>query len=149
MARIAVPLRLINLNDDGFHILVEIKIFGILQWAVIDTGASRSVFDKRFIEKHSQAPISVEESAATTLFSTSAAIQTVIPKIRIGRLTIKKYPAVGLDLEAVNAAYSTLGHPHIIGILGSDLFHLYRATIKYKKLKILFSTKVRRADKAG
>jgi hypothetical protein len=50
MRTIAVPLKLINLNDDGFHLLVEIVVFGSKYFAVIDTGASRSVFDKHFIE---------------------------------------------------------------------------------------------------
>lgn len=141
MRTIAVPLTLINLNDDGFHLLVEITVFGDKYWAVVDTGASRSVFDKSFIEHNSGGSVTAEESNATTLFTTSATIQAVIPKLKIGKLSVKNYPAVALDLETVNDAYTQLGHPRVIAIIGSDIFYRYHAKINYKKLKIFFSQK--------
>jgi hypothetical protein len=141
MRNFSVPLTLINLNDDGFHLLVEITAFGGNYLAVVDTGASRSVFDKGFIEDNSKEISAAEESNATTLFSTSATIQAVIPKLKIGKLVIKNYQAVALDLETVNDAYALLGHPRITAIIGSDIFYSYHAKINYKKLKILFSKK--------
>jgi len=143
MRTIAVPLTLINLNDDGFHLLVEIAVFGSKHFAVIDTGASRSVFDKTFIEANSTEITTAADSNATTLFTTSATIQAVIPKLKMGKLTIKNYPAVALDLETVNEAYALLGHPRVIAIIGSDIFYSYHAKINYKKLKIYFSQKKR------
>jgi hypothetical protein len=143
MRTIAVPLKLINLNDDGFHLLLEIIVFGSKYLAVIDTGASRSVFDKRFIEDNSKEITEAEDSDATTLFTTSATIQAVLPKLKIGKLTIKNYPAVALDLETVNNAYALLGHPRVIAIIGSDIFYSYHAKINYKKLKIFLSQKQR------
>ncbi|MBB5636217.1 hypothetical protein HDE68_002105 [Pedobacter cryoconitis] len=141
MRTITVPLTLINLNDDGFHLLVEIVVFGTKHWAVVDTGASRSVFNKTFIEQNSDDIMIPEDANATTLFTTSSTIQAVIPKLKIGKLIIKSYPAVALDLETVNDAYVLMGHPRIVAILGSDIFHKYHAKINYKKLKILFSSK--------
>lgn len=143
MRTVTVPLTLINLNDDGFHLLVEIVVFGEKHWAVVDTGASRSVFNKTFIEQYSDAVTGQEEEEtnATTLFTTSSTIQAVIPKLKIGKLIIKSYAAVALDLETVNDAYELMGHPRIIAIIGSDIFLKYHAKINYKKLKILFSSK--------
>ncbi|MBB5647802.1 retropepsin-like aspartic protease [Pedobacter cryoconitis] len=143
MRTVTVPLTLINLNDDGFHLLVEIVVFGEKHWAVVDTGASRSVFNKTFIEQYSDAVTGQgeEETNATTLFTTSSTIQAVIPKLKIGKLIIKSYAAVALDLETVNDAYELMGHPRIIAIIGSDIFLKYHAKINYKKLKILFSAK--------
>jgi hypothetical protein len=143
MRTITVPLTLINLNDDGFHLLVETVVFGKKHWAVVDTGASRSVFDKSFIEDNNKEVIAVDEINATTLFTTSATVQGVIPKLRIGKLTIKHYQAVALDLQSVNEAYTLMGHPPIVAILGSDIFYNYQARINYKKLKIFFSKKHR------
>ena len=139
MRTIAVPIQLINLNEDGFHLLVEITAFGSKHLAVVDTGASRTVFDKRFVEEHSQEVTTDTDNAATTLFSTSATIQALLPKLKIGKLKIEDYTTVGLDLETVNDAYALLGHPRVIAILGSDLLYLYQAKINYKKLKIIFS----------
>lgn len=141
MRTISVPLTLINLNDDGFHLLVEIVVFGAKYWAVVDTGASRSVFDKSFIEQYTDDATVSQETDVTTLFTTSVTLQTVIPKLKIGKLLIKKYPAVALDLETVNDAYVLMGHPKIIAILGSDIFYSYQAKISYKKLKIQFAAK--------
>lgn len=143
MRTVTVPLTLINLNDDGFHLLVEIVVFGEKHWAVVDTGASRSVFNKTFIEQYSDALTGQgeEETNATTLFTTSSTIQAVIPKLKIGKLIIKSYAAVALDLETVNDTYELMGHPRIIAIIGSDIFLKYHAKINYKKLKILFSAK--------
>ncbi|MBB6500526.1 retropepsin-like aspartic protease [Pedobacter cryoconitis] len=141
MRTIAVPLTLINLNDDGFHLLVEIVVYGQKYWAVVDTGASRSVFDKAFIEKHSDDVIVPDDTNATTLFTTSSTIQTIIPRLKIGKLNIKSYQAVALDLETVNEAYVAMGHPRIVAIIGSDIFFQYQAKINYKKLKIQFCAK--------
>lgn len=141
MRKIRIPLRLINLQDDGFHLLVEIVVFGEKHWAVLDTGASRSVFDKTLIEKHVQ-PEAIEtvdtseETVATTLFSTSNTAVATLPKLKIGKLKIRKYQAVGLDLESVNAAYEHLGHPLVAGIIGGDIMIKYKAKIDYKRLTL-------------
>lgn len=139
MRTIRVPLKLINLQDDGFHLLVEIVVFGETHFAVLDTGASRSVFDKALIEKHlPQDDIeivnSAEENIATTLFSTSSTAQAIMPKLKIGKLKIKNYHAVGLDLASVNEAYAHLGHPLIAGIIGGDILFKYKGRINYKRM---------------
>jgi predicted aspartyl protease len=136
MRTIPVPLTLINLQDDGFHLLVEIVVFGQKLLAVVDTGASRSVFDKGFIKTHIQDLDHTEETHATTLFTTSSTLQATIPKIKIGRLILKEYETVALDLGAVNQAYEGLGHPPIMAIIGGDLLLKYNAIINYKKLKL-------------
>lgn len=136
MRTISVPLTLINLQDDGFHLLVEIVVFGQKLLAVVDTGASRSVFDKSFIETHVKDLESTEETHATTLFTTSSTLQAKIPKVKIGSLILRDYETVALDLEAVNQAYQGLGYPPIAAILGGDLLLKYNAIINYKKMKL-------------
>ncbi|MNL18728.1 hypothetical protein D3C87_1398860 [compost metagenome] len=136
MRTISVPLTLINLQDDGFHLLVEIVVFGQKLLAVVDTGASRSVFDKSFIKKHIKNLEHTEETHATTLFTTSSTLQATIPKVKIGGLILKDYETVALDLEAVNQAYEGLGHPAIMAIIGGDLLLKYHAVIDYRKMKL-------------
>lgn len=141
MGAITVPLHLINLQDDGFHLLMEIVVFKEKHLAVLDTGASRSVFDKSLIEKHLSGSLiheteETEDQHATTLFSTSSALTATIPTLKLGRLKIKEYAAVGLDLQSVNTTYQQLGHPVIAGIIGGDILTQYRAVINYKKLTL-------------
>src|SRR5215217_9785480 len=101
MRTITVPLTLINLQDDGFHLLVEIVVFGQNLFAVLDTGASRSVFDKGLMEKHIKDLTINDDTQAATIFSTSTTLQGIIPKLKIGKLILKNYTAVGLDLQGV------------------------------------------------
>ncbi|WP_432712053.1 aspartyl protease family protein [Pedobacter sp.] len=141
MNKITVPLRLLNLQDDGFHLLVEIVVFGEIKLAVVDTGASRTVFDKALIEEHRDEIVlhedpHVEDHQATTLFSTSNAVLATLPLIKIGGLKLKKYTAVGLDLQSVNETYQQLGHPAIVAILGGDILLKYHAVLNYKKLRL-------------
>jgi len=143
MRTIIVPLRLINLQDDGFHLLVEIVVFGKTHLAVVDTGASRTVFDKAIIDKHLTEVViheypHEEDHQATTLFTTSKANLATFPVLKIGKLVLKEFTAVGLDLQSVNETYKQLGHPVIAAIIGGDILFQYHAVISYKKLSLNF-----------
>jgi hypothetical protein len=138
MRTITVPLTLINLQDDGFHLLVEIVVFGENLFAVLDTGASRSVFDKGLMEKHLHELQTNEETQAATIFSTSATLQGVIPKLKVGALVLKNYPAVALDLQSVTDTYLAMGHPSIAAIIGGDILMAYNAKIDYQKKLLRF-----------
>jgi len=135
MSSISIPLKLLNLQDDGFHLLVEVVVFKEKHFAVLDTGASRSVFDKLLIERHLAETLHVsEEINAATLFTTTTTIQATIPEVKIGPLKIKNYETVAFDLQSVTETYQQFGHPPIIGIIGGDILTRYKAVINYKKL---------------
>lgn len=135
MKSISIPLKLINLQDDGFHLLVEIVVFKEKHFAVLDTGASRSVFDKSLIEQHLPESLQVsEEINAATLFTTTTTIQATIPEVKIGSLKIKNYETVAFDLQSVSETYQQFGHPPIMSIIGGDILMQYKAVINYKKM---------------
>ena len=138
MRTVTVPLTLINLQDDGFHLLVEIVVFGEKLFAVLDTGASRSVFDKDLMQKHIKELTISDETQAATIFSTSTTLQGIIPKLKIGGLILKNYPAVGLDLQGVSDTYLQLGHPAVAGIIGGDILMEFTAKIDYRKRILRF-----------
>ena len=133
MRSITIPLILINLQDDGFHLLVEIVVFGEQLYAVLDTGASRSVFDKSLMEKHVKELVMSDETQAATIFSTATTLQGTIPELKLGKLILKDYPSVALDLQSVTDTYQLLGHPPIAAIIGGDILMKYDAKIDYKK----------------
>ena len=138
MRTITVPLILINLQNDGFHLLVEIVVFGETVFAVLDTGASRSVIDQSLMEKHVKEISISEETQAATIFSTAKTLTGMVPKINIGGLTLKNYPAVALDLQSVTDTYETMGHPAISAIIGGDILMEYNAKIDYQKKVLRF-----------
>jgi len=142
---ITIPLKLISLQDDGYHLLLEIKLFKRKHFVVLDTGASRSVFDKSLIEQH--LPTHTEHSEeinAATLFTTTTTIQATIPSLKIGRLEIQDYETVAFDLQSVSETYKQFGHPPIAGIIGGDILMEYKAAIHYEKLTLkLYQQKIK------
>lgn len=141
MRNIKVPLTLIDLSGDGYHLFVSIHIFGKECLTVVDTGASRSVFDKHFLDENMSNNTKIVAASTVTLFTTSSTMQGLIPKFKIGKLAIRNFPIIAMDLNAVNDAYAHHNHGRIVAILGSDIFHNHQARINYKKLTIHFSTK--------
>ncbi|RDC55465.1 hypothetical protein DU508_14350 [Pedobacter chinensis] len=137
MRTITVPLKSINLQDDGFHLLVEVVVFKEKHFAVLDTGASRSVFDKSLIEQHLSETLQVsEEINAATLFTTTTTIQATIPEVGLGLLKIKNYETVAFDLQSVSETYQQFGHPPIMCIIGGDILMQYKAIIDYENLTL-------------
>lgn len=134
----AIPLQLVNLQDDGFHLLVEIVVFKQKYLAVVDSGASRTVFDKIIIEEHLTEIEQSEEINAATLFTTTSTVQATIPKLKIGQLKIKNYSTVAFDLQTVRDTYEQFGFPAIYAIIGSDILLKHKAIIDYGKMTLKF-----------
>ena len=136
MKKITVPLELINLHDDGFHLLVEVVIFGKKFNAVLDTGASKTVLDKTTIEKYiTTVELLQSEKLSTGLGTNSMESYTfVLPSLKIGKLKLKQFEAAVLDLSTISTAYETLNLPPVIGVLGGDILHRHGAVINYEKL---------------
>jgi len=138
MANTIVPLELINLNDDGFHLLVEVVVFGQSFHAVLDTGASKTVFDKGTVEKHMMdGVLMASDKLSTGLGTNTMESHTIIlPILKIGKLKLKNFEAAVLDLSTINQAYSSLNLPPVIGVLGGDILYSHKAIINYKKLRL-------------
>jgi len=138
MSNIIVPLELINLNNDGFHLLVEVVVFGQSFHAVLDTGASKTVFDKETVEKHMMDGVLIASDKLSTGLGTNTmeSHTIILPILKIGKLKLKNFEAAVLDLSTINQAYSTLNLPPVIGVLGGDILYSHKAIINYKKLRL-------------
>ena len=47
-----VPFKILDIGGDGFHLMLKLYINKKVAHVIIDTGASKSVFDKTRIEKY-------------------------------------------------------------------------------------------------
>jgi hypothetical protein len=138
-----IPIDYIVIEDDGYHLLLTTKINGKNARLLIDTGASRTVFDidriqhfvgSKSFEKH--------EKLSTGLGTDSMETSTVnLKTFRIGELAIKDFPAVLLDLSHVNNTYDKLGYDAIDGVLGNDVLVIHNAIVNYKKMELTLSLK--------
>ena len=111
---------------------------------VVDTGASRTVFDKDRILNYINNPEFAEKeglSAGIGGTDISSFIFT-IEELSFGDLKINDYQAVAMDLSNINTSYEMIKLPPIDGVLGGDLLRKHNAVISYRLKKIrLFPTK--------
>ncbi len=49
--KVSLPIKILKL-DDGFHLLISVRVNGKAARLLVDTGASKSVFDKERIGKY-------------------------------------------------------------------------------------------------
>lgn len=138
-----VPLELINLEDDGFHLLVEVVVFGEKFRAVLDTGASRTVLDKSMIENYTESEnLLISDRLSTGLGTNSMESHTInVPSFGIGTLSIPNFTVAVLDLSTINTAYEALNLPAVIGVVGGDILHYHGAVVSYQNLSLKLSLK--------
>ena len=135
---IEVPLQLLDIEGEGFHIMVKGKIHGKEANFLIDTGASRSVFDPKTISNFIE-NLEFEKKEGLTAGVGSSDLEAatfMIDTFSIGDMEFHDYEAVALDLENIHEMYGKLGLPHIDGIIGGDLLRRYKAIINYKLKKL-------------
>lgn len=128
-----IPLILLNLQNDGFHLLVEVTVFNQSFKAVLDTGASKTVFDKNSVEKHiDSVHIKLSDQLSTGLGTNTMESYTLtVPDFQIGDLHLKNYEAAVLDLSTINIAYQQLDMDPVLGVIGGDILQEYGACIDY------------------
>ena len=154
-----IPLELLNLQDDGFHLLMEVVVFGHPFKAVLDTGDSRTVFDKSTVEQHLSNDVKIHH---TDMMSTGLGTNTmesfslVIPDLILGRppheedkskqaLHLRNFEVAILDLSTINHAYLQMEMEPVIGVIGGDILINYGGIIDYRKLTLkLGERKMRR-----
>jgi predicted aspartyl protease len=132
---ISIPLQIIDLHDDGFHPLLEITLFGKAFIMVLDTGASKTAFDRTALfEANETTDILASDRLSTGLGTNSMeSFTAIISGMFIGDLRIADFEVAVLDLSTINLAYNQMGHPQVLGVLGGDILMKYKAVIDYGK----------------
>lgn len=141
---IEIPINIINIEGDGFHIVTEGLINGKSARFVVDTGASRTVFDKDRILNYINNPeFSEKEGLSAGIGGTDiSSFIFDIDELCFGDLIIQNYQAVAMDLSNINTSYEMIKLPPIDGVFGGDLLKKHNAVINYRLKKIrLFPTK--------
>lgn len=112
---------------------------------IIDTGASKTVLDKKRIGKFvTDKTFEKHDSLSSGLGTNTMESELALIKIlTIGKLEIENYKTVLLDLSHVNESYGQIGLKAVDGVLGSDILLKYNAVIDYEKktLKLKFEKK--------
>ena len=138
-----IPLQVLNIEDDGLHLMIQAKVNSVNCNLLLDTGASRTVFDKiqilKFIGSHElEAHDKLSTGLGTDSMPTSFAN---LVQFEIGEVVLPNFKAILLDLAHVNSSYEKMGFNAIDGVLGSDILFSFNAIINYKKLELELSLK--------
>ena len=133
-----IPFQLLDIEGDGFHIMIQGRINGKEANFLIDTGASRSVFDFATMSKFIDDPQFQKKEGITAGVGSSDLESSTfdIESIALGNLEIKHYQAVALDLENIHETYEKINLPNIHGIIGGDVLATHKAVINYRLKKI-------------
>lgn len=126
---------MIDLHGDGFHPLLDVVVFNQSFKAVLDTGASRTAFDHELLLKANEsADIVASERMSTGIgTNTMQSATALLTNVQLGDLLIPELEVAVLDLSTINIAYRELGHPEVLGVIGSDVLVKYQAVIDYGK----------------
>jgi hypothetical protein len=144
-----IPFRILNIDGEGFHLMVRVLVNGKAASLIIDTGASKTVFDNSRIEKYvKDKNFDTHDKLSSGLGTNSMTSQiTTIKKLKIGDIEIADYRTVLLDLSHVNNSYDQVGLKPVEGVLGGDILVQYKAVIDYEKkmLRLNYSKKKTKA----
>jgi len=135
-----LSLTILPIENDGYHLLVQIKINNKLANLILDTGASRTVFDEnRIVGFLGHNNLEEQERLSTGLGTATMTSKKVeIENLQLGEIEINNYEATILDLQHVNQSYEKLELQLIDGVLGGDILHDYNAVVDYKNRALIF-----------
>ena len=143
MAKKSIPLKLIDLNGNGFHVLVNVRIFKKPFKLVLDTGASKTAFDKTLLLELVHENELKNSGHLTTGLGTNnmESFTTDLTDLYIGKFHIPVMEVAVLDLSSINIAYQKLAIGPVLGVLGGDILMEYQAVIDYGKCKMVLKRK--------
>jgi hypothetical protein len=140
-----LKLELLPIEEDGYHVFAVALINGRKARLLVDTGASRTVFDeekiKAFLPNENHSLKKIDKLSTGLGTSTMESHSIILEEFQLGQTMFVDYLAVALNMEHVNQSYKMIGHRQIDGVLGGDLLQKLKATIDYRKKEMRWRIK--------
>jgi len=133
---VKLPITYQQLEGDGYHIFTEIKVFGDTFFALIDSGASKTVFSSTFINRYPQIEIIETEDNNIAAGIGEGMVEAQMAQfslIELGRAKVFNLYCGLIDLEHVADTYKAMGLKPFDVIIGGDILKLLKAEISYKE----------------
>lgn len=141
--KIKIPLQIVELEDENYHLVIQ-SVFDDKStgfW-VVDTGASKTVFDKRMKNMYV-----LEEDSSEQLHTAGIGekpIETTVAVMKpflFGKLKVENQKVALLDLTHINKLYSKATSLQICGLLGGDFLMKHQAVVDYRKKVLVLNTR--------
>jgi len=141
---VQIPLQIIELEHDNFHILIEGNFAdGTSANWIVDTGASKTVLDSNLNQYYETVDSDNEEDYQSAGIN-QGMMETSVGKLsclEFGNLKIPNQKVALIDLNHVNEIYEKYTSARIAGLLGGDILMRYRCVIDYSEKIIQFQDK--------
>jgi hypothetical protein len=129
-----IPLKVLTVDQEGCHLLVEAVISGFKVNLLVDTGATltvmdinriRKIFPERKFEAYQKFFMGIGAGNIEPWF-------TRLEEILFGELIIRNKSVVLIDMSDINKAYAAFDLPRVDGVIGGDILKQHNAVINYK-----------------
>lgn len=138
---IEIPLQIIELEKDNYHLLVEGEFQNKTpSYWIIDTGASKSVLDIN-LSPYYEIMESDNEDDYHSAGINQEMMATQVGKMffmKFGELEITNQKVALIDLKHVNEIYGKYTSNQITGLMGGDILMQYKCIINYEFKTIQF-----------
>lgn len=132
--KISLPFTIKELEKSSFHPLVEAELDGKIVNLIIDTGASRTVFNKNIVAGFPIISIDNEEPFAAGINAERMSIEQIkIDFIKIGGASFYDMIVFSTNLDAISNLYEEMAGIRIEGLLGCDFLIQYKAVLDFNK----------------
>lgn len=135
---IKIPIEIVEVEGDGSHLFVEAIINETQQCnLILDTGASKTVFDYGLMQNLSEdieSDTKIKSAGVGGDISLSEFAN--VPKLSIGEFEATNFETVLIDLSHINQIYEPIINKKIWGLIGGDFLLKYKANIDYRKKEL-------------
>lgn len=134
-----IPIKIVELENGNYHLVVDSTFSDGRngKW-VIDTGASKSIFDEK-LEAH----IERIDGRSEDLHSAGIGAEPMISRLaslkplQFGSLKEEEMQVALIDLSHINELYTHAADLQICGLLGGDFLMRHHAIIDYKRKRLV------------
>jgi predicted aspartyl protease len=137
-----VKLQIIELDGNSYHIMTDVLINGIPVKVIVDTGASRTVFDRTFLGERLELSDKIDPGEIQSAGVTAGNIESLVANAStfcLGKLELKDFQVILIDLGSISRIYQKVAGKPVHGLLGSDFLLQMNAVIDYGKAVMTLS----------
>ncbi|QIA06889.1 aspartyl protease family protein [Draconibacterium halophilum] len=140
--RTKIPIDIIELESSNYHLILPSQFNGEQNaYWVVDTGASKSVFDKNLTDFILSENGETEDLHAANMSEEPLKTSSGILKpLLFGKLKVDNMKVALMDMNHINELYQKVTDYKICGLLGSDFLVKYNAVIDYKRKRLLLTS---------
>ncbi|MDZ4758959.1 MAG: retropepsin-like aspartic protease [Bacteroidota bacterium] len=136
-----IPLQLLQFDESSCHLLTTIKANGEPCNLLLDTGASKTVFDKKAAQKFTKTKkLKILDDPAIGLGTQNHEVsEATFETLQLGSMILKNRACGVVDMTHVVKLYKQTVKVTLHGVLGSDILLEYGAVIDYRDLSLKLS----------